>query len=177
MKSKTIKIKPGIPEDFVMKRLSKIIEPGGISEFPRIQPHAPHHWRLDGRNDWFARLDGNMLEISYRYEERDPSLDELRCRLAKPLQVRRDLTCPGRYASQGPHFCSSCGKELAAGEKYISVLWRRLSLDPDPNKTYTISTLHEIPAKTAVASTFCQKCGFEEEESLIDESEAASEEI
>jgi len=40
-----------------------------------------------------------------------------------------DIVCPGRYGSPvGPYFCTRCGREIEAGEKYSAVVTRMATI-------------------------------------------------
>ena len=60
-----------------------------------------------------------------------------------------NITCPGRYGSPvGPYFCSRCGREIEAGEKYTAIVTAMATLEtPGDGETVCSSCVGSLPAE------------------------------
>ena len=60
-----------------------------------------------------------------------------------------DIVCPGRYGSPiGPYFCSRCGSEVEAGEKYTAIVERMAPLEePGAGETVCSSCVELMPVE------------------------------
>jgi|GEM_PF-3635389 len=55
------------------------------------------------------------------------------------------ITCPGRYGSPvGPYFCSRCGREIEAGEKYTAIVTEMATLEEPGAGEIVCSTCVEL---------------------------------